>query len=186
MENFKDYIEGKPQPTLKAIAEVLNVPQQRLYSVAKQPVAGAVYDARVYNWDALSRFIAKRIGKEGDEFATVEELYNAAMAHDEVLVSQDKRRGPRASSNSKIDLGNGKKMPTRRTEVEVGQTVYLKGHSGEYEVVYLTATHVVMQLKETDLLTCMSNWTFNTKVAKEPAIVCDDSTDTAMSGDVEA
>ena len=66
-ENFVEVIEGKEQPTLKAIAEVLGVPQQRLYSVAKQPKEGEVYDARVYNWDAISRFIAKRIGKEGDE-----------------------------------------------------------------------------------------------------------------------
>ena len=37
---FEDFIVGKPQPTLKAIAEIFDVPQQRLYSIAKQPVAG--------------------------------------------------------------------------------------------------------------------------------------------------
>ena len=40
--NFLDIMEGKPQPTLKAIAEVFGVPQQRLYSVAKQPKAGEI------------------------------------------------------------------------------------------------------------------------------------------------
>lgn len=170
-ENFLDIMAGKPQPTLKAIAEVFGVPQQRIYSVAKQPIAGQVYDARVYNWDAISRFIAKRIGKEGDAFATMEEVYEAAMAKDEELAACDKRRGPREGSKAKveIDCGNGKKVPARRKEVAVGDTLYLKKHTETFVVVYVTETNVVLKTEDSPILTCLSNWTFNQQVANEPA-----------------
>ena len=166
---FKDYIQDKPQPTLKAIAEVFEVPAQRIYSIAKQPVAGMVYDARVYNWDAISRFIEKRIGKEGDKYATVEEVYEAAMAVDEVLANQDKRRGPRAGSSAKvmIDLGDGKSMPARRKEVNVGDLLTFKkdADTAVYEVIYVTETHIALKKSGTSLLTCLSNWTFNQQFA---------------------
>lgn len=162
---FKDYIQDKPQPTLKAIAEVFEVPAQRIYSIAKQPVAGMVYDARVYNWDAISRFIEKRIGKEGDKYATVEEVYDAAIAVDEVLATQDKRRGPRAGGSAKvmIDLGEGKTMPARRKEVKVGDVLTFKkdADTTSYEVIYVTDTHIALKNTSNTYLTCLSNWTFN-------------------------
>lgn len=169
--NFLDIMEGKPQPTLKAIAEVFGVPQQRLYSVAKQPKAGEVYDARVYNWDAISRFIAKRIGHEGDAFQTMEEVYDAAMLKDEELAASDKRRTPRGTAKALIDLGNGKQMPARRKEVAIGDTLYLKKHSETFEVVYFTETHVILRVADSPVLTCLSNWTFNQNISDAPAAV---------------
>lgn len=172
---FEDFIVGKPQPTLKAIAEIFDVPQQRLYSIAKQPVAGQVYDARVYNWGAISRFISKRIGKEGDAFQTVEDVYNAAIARDEELASADKRRGPRKGAGSTkvmIDLGDGKSMPARRKDIAVGDTVYLKKYTDTFKVVYLTDTHVVLQVEGKPTLNCLSNWTFNQQITdKAPEVV---------------
>lgn len=172
---FEDFIVGKPQPTLKAIAEIFDVPQQRLYSIAKQPVAGQVYDARVYNWGAISRFISKRIGKEGDAFQTVEDVYNAAIARDEELASADKRRGPRKGAGSTkvmIDLGDGKSMPARRKDIAVGDTVYLKKYTDTFKVVYLTDTHVVLQVEGKPTLNCLSNWTFNQQITdKAPEAV---------------
>lgn len=172
---FEDFIVGKPQPTLKAIAEIFDVPQQRLYSIAKQPVAGQVYDARVYNWGAISRFISKRIGKEGDAFQTVEDVYNAAIARDEELASADKRRGPRkgaGSTKAMIDLGDGKSMPARRKDIAVGDTVYLKKYTDTFKVVYLTDTHVVLQVEGKPTLNCLSNWTFNQQITdKAPEAV---------------
>ena len=172
---FEDFIVGKPQPTLKAIAEIFDVPQQRLYSIAKQPVAGQVYDARVYNWGAISRFISKRIGKEGDAFQTVEDVYNAAIARDEELASADKRRSPRkgaGSTKAMIDLGDGKSMPARRKDIAVGDTVYLKKYTDTFKVVYLTDTHVVLQVEGKPTLNCLSNWTFNQQITdKAPEAV---------------
>lgn len=166
MAEFKEVMEGKEQPTLKAIAEIFEVPAQRLYTVAKQPIAGQVYDANVYNWDAIGRFIAKRIGKEGDKFQTMEEVYEAAIAKDAELAASDKRRGPRGGGSKKvtIDMGDGKSMPGRRIEVAIGDKIHLKRYEAEFEVVYLTDTHVVMQEVGTTILNCLSNWTFNQQV----------------------
>ena len=161
-------------PALKAIADIFDVPAQRIYSVAKQPIAGQVYDAHVYNWTAISKFIDKRIGKDGDKFASIEEVYNAAMARDEELASMDKRKGPRAGAKEKtlIDLGNGKTMPARRKELAVGDTVYLKKYNETFKVVYLTSTHVCLQVEGKETLNCLSNWTFNQGVTdKAPEVV---------------
>lgn len=172
-QNFVEIMGDGAQPTLKAIAEVLGVPQQRLYSVAKQPIAGEVYDARVYNWGAISKFIAKRIGKEGDEFATMEEVYLAALAKDEELAASDKRRGSRGTTKVTIDLGEGKSMPGRRKEVKLGDKVTIKDCDVELTVVYLTETHVVLQPENNPALTTLSNWTFNQKVKTVTAVAAE-------------
>lgn len=169
---FADVMAGKPQPSLKSIADIFEVPPQRIYSVAKQPVAGEVYDARVYNWGAISKFIEKRIGKEGDKFQTFEEVYEAAIEHDVELASTDKRRQSRGgSAKVMIDCGDGKQIPARRKELALGDTVHLKKYADAFKVVYLTDTHVVLQVEGKSSLTCLSNWTFNQQVAPEPAKV---------------
>lgn len=169
-ETFAEVMAGKPQPTLKAIADIFEVPAQRIYSVAKQPIAGEVYDARTYNWGAISKFIEKRIGKEGDKFATMEDVYEAAMARDEELASSDKRRQPRGTAKAMIDCGDGKQIPARRKEIAVGDTIYLKKYEGAFNVVYLTDTHVVLQVEGKSALTCLSNWTFNQQVTNAPVV----------------
>lgn len=169
--NFKDVIGARPYPSLRAIAEVFDVPPQRIYSIAKQPIAGQVYDKNVYNWDAISKFIIKRIGGADDAYKTLEEVYEACIAKDEELGSADRRRGSRGAGTPKvmIDLGDGKQMPARRKEVKLGDTVKLKAQDEKFTVVYLTDTHIVMQVNEGPALTCLSNWTFNQKLAAEKA-----------------
>lgn len=186
MVTFGDYIADKTQPTLKAIADIFEVPSQRIYSVAKQPVAGQVYDAHVYNWSAISKFIEKRIGHEGDKFATIEEVYEAAMARDAELASQDKRRGPRSGGKEKtlIDLGDGKKMPARRKEVNVGDTIYLKKYEGAFEAVYVTDTHVCLKKADSPVLLSLSNWTFNQGVTTAPVEKAEEA-ETTVIGDVQ-
>ena len=44
MENINEIMERVGTPTLKAIAAVFEIPTQRIYSVAKQPKEGEVYD----------------------------------------------------------------------------------------------------------------------------------------------
>lgn len=166
--NFVEVMNGRPQPTLKAIADIFEVPQQRLYSIAKQPIAGEVYDARVYNWNAITKFIEKRIGKEGDKFQTLEEVYDAAVARDEELAASDKRRGSRGSTKVMIDLGDGKQMPARKKEINVGDIVHLKKHKDvDFVVVYLSATHLVFKVDGSEVLNCLSNWTFNQQYVAE-------------------
>ena len=64
-KNFETQIQAimaeKGEVTLKAIAGVFNLPPQRIYSVAKQPKEGVVYDAKVFNWEAIERFINRRL-----------------------------------------------------------------------------------------------------------------------------
>lgn len=170
VETFADVMADKPQPTLRSIADIFGVPQQRIYSVAKQPIAGQVYDAKVYNWGAISKFIEKRIGKEGDPFQTMEEVYEAAIARDEELGSQDKRRGSRGNGSTKavIDLGDGKSMPARRKEVAIGDIIHLKRYEEAFKVVFMTDTHVVLQVEDKPTLNCLSNWTFNQQLAADP------------------
>lgn len=167
---FADVIGDRAQPSLKAIADIFEVPPQRIYSIAKQPISGQVYDARVYNWGAISRFIEKRIGKEGDKFQNFEEVYAAAIARDEEAGSADKRRNRGGSSKVMIDLGDGKQMPARRHELHVGDTVHLKRYADiDFIVAMLTDTHVVLQVKDKSELTCLSNWTYNQQVVTEAA-----------------
>ena len=59
--SITEIMAEKGQPTLKAIAAVLEVPAQRLYTVAKQPKEGEVYDAKVYNWGAVERLDRKSV-----------------------------------------------------------------------------------------------------------------------------
>ena len=158
------------QPSLKAIAGVLGVPQQRIYSVAKQPKEGEVYNAHVYNWDAISRFIAKRIGKEGDEYDSFESVLEAAIEMDTEYGASDRRRGPRGTSSKvMIDLGDGKQMPARRRELNVDDEISLKNSDSIFVVKMLTDTHAVLQVKDTTLLSCLSNWTLNQKMVAAPA-----------------
>lgn len=167
---FMDAMEGKQQPSLKAIADIFEVPPQRIYSVAKQPIAGEVYDARVYNWAAINKFIEKRIGKEGDKFANMQEVYDAAIAHDVELASADRRRQPReGSGRATISVGD-KQIPARRKEVAVGDVLYLKKCDGAFTVVYLTETHVVLQAENSPELTCLGNRTFNQRLTNAPAV----------------
>lgn len=171
MLDFKSVMESKgKEVSLKAIATVLGLPQQRIYGVAKQPIAGQVFDPHVYNWGAISKLIEKRIGKEGDQFQTVEAVYDAALAADDSFATSDKRRGPHGASKAEIDLGNGEKMPARRKEIHLDDEIFLKGRKDTLKVVYFTDTHVVLNSVGTTSLTCLSNWTFNQKVTSAPAV----------------
>lgn len=164
-QTFADVIGDRAQPSLKAIADIFEVPPQRIYSIAKQPISGQVYDARVYNWGAISRFIEKRIGKPDDKFQNFEEVYAAAIARDEEAGSADKRRNRGGSSKAMIDLGDGKQMPARKHALNIGDIVHLKRYGEtEFVVAMLTDTHVVLQVKDGPALTCLSNWTYNQQV----------------------
>ena len=159
-------------PTLKAMASALEVPAQRLYSVAKQPIEGKEYNAKEYNWDAIQRFVGRRL--EG-KFADYDAFIEAAILADEQLKTSDGRRGGRSAGPKADDitLADGSVIPGRRTAIEVGQTVYMKQPGGvkEFQVVLLTETHACMQQVGTPILTSYSNWTLNQKMSlNAPAV----------------
>lgn len=169
-------LSGDPQvhPTLKAMASVLGVPAQRLYSVAKQPIEGKEYNAKEYNFDAINRFVARRL--EG-KFDSMDAFIAEAQLVDEQLKTSDGRRRGRTAGAAKADdiqLADGSVIPGRRAELEVGQVVYMRGNGKNavpkmYEVAMMTETHVVLQEPNSPVLASYSNWTLNQKLMSAEA-----------------
>ena len=148
--NIERIMEQKGQPTLKAIAAVFDLNPVRLYSVAKQPKEGVVYDAKVYNWDAIERFINRRLDADRG-LATLEDVIDAALAKDEELKASDGRRssnrGEGSAWNAKIEV-DGQMIAKRRFanfEMENGCLVTLKKDAEVYAIVLQTASHTVLR-----------------------------------------
>lgn len=148
-------------PTLKAMAAVFGVSPNRIYSVAKQPKEGEIYDARVYNWDAIERFVAKRL----DEGQTMDDFLKLAIEKDVELKASDRRVGSRLSDEEKYVKCSSGLMPRRKFALELGQKVLTKKDTDVvFEVVYMTDTHVVLQAVGTTELKVFANWTANSQI----------------------
>lgn len=148
--NIEQIMEQKGMPTLKAIAAVFDLNPVRLYSVAKQPKEGVVYDAKVYNWDAIERFINRRLDAD-QGLATLEDVIDAALIKDEELKASDGRRssnrGEGSAWNAKIEV-DGQMIAKRRFanfEQENGCLVTLKKDAEVYAIVLQTASHTVLR-----------------------------------------
>lgn len=143
---IKEVMEVKGTPTLKAIAEVFNVPSQRIYSVAKQPKEGEVYDAKVYNWDAIERFIIRRLN---DELPDLDAVIDAALAVDAELKERDGRRSSNRGTPvvQKITV-DGKEIPVRKYknfEMDEGVYVCLRKDANVYKIVLQTLSHTCLR-----------------------------------------
>lgn len=143
---IKEIMEVKGTPTLKAIAEVFNVPSQRIYSVAKQPKEGEVYDAKVYNWDAIERFITRRLN---DELPDLDAVIDAALAVDVELKERDGRRSSNRGTPAvqKITV-DGKEIPVRKYknfEMDAGVYVCLRKDANVYKIVLQTLSHTCLR-----------------------------------------
>ena len=137
-------------PSLKAFAGVFDLNPVRFYSVAKQPKEGVVYDAKVFNWDAIERFIIRRLDADRG-LATLEDVVKAALVVDEELKKSDGRRssnrGEGSAYGAKIEV-DGKMVAKRRFanfEMENGQLVTLKKDPEVYAIVLQTASHTVLR-----------------------------------------
>jgi len=172
--NITEIMELKGTPTLKAIAAVFDVPTQRIYSVAKQPKEGEVYDARVFNWDAITRFITRRLDPEKG-LGTLEDVIDAALAKDVELKEQDGRRSANRGEgkNEKITV-DGKEVAVRKYknfEIEADTYVCLRKDACVYKIVMQTLTHTVLRPVNADgsfaseAVKCISNSMLNMKGA---------------------
>ena len=143
---IKEIMEVKGTPTLKAIAEVFNVPSQRIYSVAKQPKEGEVYDAKVYNWDAIERFITRRLN---DELPDLDAVIDAALAVDVELKERDGRRSSnRGTPVVQTITVDGKEIPVRKYknfEMDEGVYVCLRKDATVYKIVLQTLSHTCLR-----------------------------------------
>ena len=143
---LEQIMEAKGYPTLKAIATVFELQPVRLYSVAKQPKEGVVYDAKVYNWDAVMRFVERRLGVKGAP-ETLEAVVDRALEIDAELKANDGRRSTAGStSKEKIEV-DGKLIAPRKYktfEMSEGQLFILKNDPEVYKAVYQTLSHTVL------------------------------------------
>lgn len=134
-------------PTLKAIAAVFGLQAIRLYTVAKQPKAGEVFDPHVYNWDAIERFILRRLPVENGP-QTLEEVLIAALAIDVELKNQDGRRSSSLKSTKEMITVDGREIPKRKYpnfEADAGKPIVLKKDPMVYGIVYQTVSHTVLR-----------------------------------------
>ena len=146
MNKLQQVMEKKGTPTLKAIAHVFGLPPVRLYSVAKQPKEGEIYDAKVYNWDAIERFVTRRLDPD-TEIATLEDVVAKALELDEQFHLQDGRRSANRGSSIKTIEVDGKIIQGRKFssfEMENGMFVCLKKDPRVYKMVLQTLSHTVL------------------------------------------
>lgn len=147
MNKLQQIMEEKGTPTLKAIAHVFGLPPVRLYSVAKQPKEGEIYDAKVYNWDAIERFVTRRLDPD-TEIATLEDVITKALELDEQFHLQDGRRSAnREGGGIKTIEVDGKIIQARKFssfEMENGLFVCLKKDPNVYKMVLQTLSHTVL------------------------------------------
>ena len=146
--NIERIMEELGSPSLKAIAGVFDLNPVRIYTVAKQPKEGVMYDPRVYNWDAIERFITRRLDADKG-LATLEDVILKALEVDEQLKQTDGRRsrGEGSSYNAKIEV-DGKMVAKRRFanfEMENDCLVTLKKDPEVYAIVIQTASHTVLR-----------------------------------------
>lgn len=174
-----EIMETKGTPTLKAIAAVFDVPTQRLYSVAKQPKEGEVYNAKVFNWDAIERFITRRLDAEKG-LGTVEDVIDAALVKDTEFQEQDGRRSANRgdAKHEKITV-DGKEIAVRKYknfEMEADTYVCLRKDANVYKIVMQTLTHTVLRAVNADgtfaseSVKCISNSMLNMKGAGPASI----------------
>lgn len=148
--NIEKIMSELGTPSLKAFAAVFELNPVRFYSVAKQPKEGVVYNAKVFNWDAIERFITRRLDAEKG-LATLEDVVKAALVKEEELKANDGRRSSNRGEGSgygeKIEV-DGKMIAKRRFanfEMENGQLVTLKKDAEVYAIVLQTASHTVLR-----------------------------------------
>ena len=145
MNTLQTIMEQKGTPTLKAIAAVFDLPAVRLYSVAKQPKEGEIYDAKVFNWDAIERFVARRFDADLG-IMSLEDVIDKALEIDVELKEKDGRRGSGGGGVAKIQVGD-KMVPARKFpsfEMDSNAPIVLKKDPAVYKPVYQTITHTVL------------------------------------------
>lgn len=173
MTTIQTIMSEKGEVTLKALAAVFNLPAQRIYTVAKQPKEGQVYDAKVYNWEAIEKFIVRRLGQEGFP-STLEEVVEQALVKDEEFKAADGRKSRGGVVVEKIEV-DGKMIPARKyTNFEMAEDgitlLVLKKDPNVYKIVFQTRSHTVLVpvvdregTVESDLVKVITNGMLNIK-----------------------
>lgn len=164
--------EERKYPSMRAIAEAVGGNQQRVYTIAKQPIAGQPYDPDVINWDAIERFVTKRLNPD-EGIGTYDEVIAKAYDFDANKKAHDRRRGVSGGNAAEmITLPDGSTTPKRRMELTQGQRVMLRTDKEGivYNVVLLSDTDIVLQREGWPSLKSLGNWTTNQKILTDESI----------------
>lgn len=158
------------EPSMKAIANLLDVPTTRLYAKARTPKPGEVYDPQAINWDKISEYVASFLDVDTTPWDNMEDFVLEAARVDEEIAANPGRRT--SVSKQTVDV-DGEQMPIRKTAMfELGNEneslVCFKKDANVYKIVYQTAGYTVLRVidKEMNLhetLKVVSNLTLNTK-----------------------
>ncbi len=154
-----EYMEEHGYPTLRAIAEVLDVPLYRLYKeTSKNKDDG--------KWNVVENFINTRLSYE---YPNANDVIDSALridASNKEFASQIKSRMKDVS----VIIDNGEMYPARdNQDAVVGSIVLIRYDPALYNIVYQSKTHSVLQeindLGETvsEKLYCFSNSTLNNR-----------------------
>ena len=133
-KTLKEYFEEYPNASLRKLAAATNINYGIMLKKSKEPVAGEAYDPEAINWAAVE---AKLASKKVD----FHELDWDAL-----------NEGPNRKGSTLV-----KDMDA----FQVGMKVYLRrNNETPYEIVYKTATHVVLMLEGSSEPMAWSNNTF--------------------------
>lgn len=157
------------EPSMKAIARTLGVPSGRLYSIAKRPVLGEVYDPDSINWNEVNAFVIGKIDREDTKWQTMEDFVQSAVAMDADIAACKVT----LSTTSRIEV-DGELIPQRKTVMfefggEHESLICFKEDPAVYKMVYQTASMTVLRPVNEDgsfaaeKLRLVTNSTFNTK-----------------------
>ena len=132
--SLKEYFESYPNASLRKLAAVTGVNYGVLLKKSKDPIPGEAYDPEATNWKALE----DKLISKGINYAKLDWVAMNA--------------GPnRQGSTLQKDIAAFK----------VGDKVYLrKNNTTPYEILYKTATHIVIMLEGTSEPQAWANNTF--------------------------
>lgn len=128
------YFEKYPNASIRKLAAATDINYGILLKKSKEPIAGQPYDPDAINWSAVEQ----KLSAKGIDWTTLDW---------DALNAERQRKG--ATLCKDLDA------------YQVGMKVYLRKHSTvPYEIVYKTATHVVVMLEGSSEPQALANNTF--------------------------
>lgn len=131
---LKEYFELYPNVSIRRLAQATNITYGLMLKKSKEPIPGEAYNPEAINWTALEQYLIKR------------EVNIAELDWDALNVET---------------VRQGATLIKDMNQFTVGSKVYLrKNNTTPYEIIYKTATHIVLMLEGTSEPTALSNNTF--------------------------
>lgn len=133
-KSLKEYFEEYPNASLRKLAAATNINYGIMLKKSKEPVPNTVYDPSAINWAAVEA----KLESKGINFHELDwDALNESSAR------------------------KGSTLIKDMDAFQVGQKVFLRrNNTTPYEIVYKTATHVVLMLEGTSEPMAWSNNTF--------------------------